>query len=169
MEKVPTGIFYWLGEGDVKHPVHLFMDQHGELFLIQKGKVRWSHKSNKDMYSLYVSDSVHDYVDDGQDMFPYSHSSGHTPMVVIMEDPYAIDALLDSVILSNSNDRWVSDLNGDGVLRLIFFAGNIALDPFAYSSESRPKGMSLTQNRSRVPFDAIRENTSPLIPSIFFG
>nr|GEW01978.1 RNA-directed DNA polymerase, eukaryota [Tanacetum cinerariifolium] len=27
-------------------------------------------------------------------------------------------ALLDSVILSNSNDRWVSDLNGDGVFRV---------------------------------------------------
>ncbi|GJR08957.1 RNA-directed DNA polymerase, eukaryota [Tanacetum coccineum] len=26
--------------------------------------------------------------------------------------------LLDSVILSNSNDRWVSDLNGDGVFRV---------------------------------------------------
>nr|GFB72301.1 RNA-directed DNA polymerase, eukaryota, reverse transcriptase zinc-binding domain protein [Tanacetum cinerariifolium] len=27
-------------------------------------------------------------------------------------------ALLDSIILSNSNDRWVSDLNGDGVFRV---------------------------------------------------
>ncbi|GKB42503.1 hypothetical protein Tco_0887445 [Tanacetum coccineum] len=27
-------------------------------------------------------------------------------------------ALLYSVILSNSNDRWVSDLNGDGVFRV---------------------------------------------------
>ncbi|GKB15156.1 hypothetical protein Tco_0849079, partial [Tanacetum coccineum] len=80
MEKVPTGIFYWLGEGDVKYPVHLLMDQHGELFLIQKGKVHWSHKTNIQMYSLLVSDGVYDYIDAGEDMRPYSHSSGHTPM-----------------------------------------------------------------------------------------
>ncbi|GKE97944.1 hypothetical protein Tco_0021295, partial [Tanacetum coccineum] len=37
-------------------------------------------------------------------------------------------ALLDSVILSNSNDRWVSDLNGDGVFRVNIFAWKLALD-----------------------------------------
>ncbi|GJY99950.1 hypothetical protein Tco_0517380 [Tanacetum coccineum] len=77
-------------------------------------------------------------------------------------------ALLDSDILSNSNDRWVSDLNGDGVFRVkdvrnlldeFFlpradiptrwvknipikvktFAWKLALERYAYSSESRPK------------------------------
>nr|GFA01264.1 RNA-directed DNA polymerase, eukaryota [Tanacetum cinerariifolium] len=37
-------------------------------------------------------------------------------------------ALLDFVILSNSNDRWVSDLNGDGVFR-VKDVGNL-LDEF---------------------------------------
>ena len=81
-EKVPTGLFYWFGEGHIKAPVHLLVDQHGELFLIQKGEgVYWSHKTNIEMYSLLVSDGVHDYVDVGEDMLPYSHTRGLTPTV----------------------------------------------------------------------------------------
>ncbi|GKB49613.1 serine/threonine-protein kinase/endoribonuclease IRE2 [Tanacetum coccineum] len=79
-EKVPTGLSY-SSQGDVKYPVQLLMDQHGELFLFQKRKVHWSHKTNIDMYSLLVSDGVCDYVDAGEDMVPYSHSRDHAHTV----------------------------------------------------------------------------------------
>ncbi|GJZ85339.1 serine/threonine-protein kinase/endoribonuclease IRE1a, partial [Tanacetum coccineum] len=88
-EKIPTGLYYWeTTQGDVQHPVDLLMDQHGELFLIQKGKrkgkgvVYWSHKINMDMYSLMVSDGVHVYVDAGEDMFPFVHTRDQTPKVI---------------------------------------------------------------------------------------
>ncbi|GJU49012.1 retrotransposon protein, putative, ty1-copia subclass [Tanacetum coccineum] len=78
--KVPTGLFYWFSEGET--PVFLLMDHHGELFLIQKGKVHWSHKTNIEMYSLFVSDGVNDYLDAGEDMFSYRHTPGLRPKVI---------------------------------------------------------------------------------------
>nr|GFC39055.1 RNA-directed DNA polymerase, eukaryota [Tanacetum cinerariifolium] len=99
--------------------------------------------------------------------------------------------LLDSVILSNSNDKWVSDLNGDGVFRVKdmrnlldefflpradvptrwvknipikvnIFAWRLALDRLPTRANLVQRNV-ITESQSCPLFDAILEDTSHLL------
>ncbi|GJR30664.1 RNA-directed DNA polymerase, eukaryota [Tanacetum coccineum] len=74
-------------------------------------------------------------------------------------------ALLDFVILSNSNDRWVSDLNGDGVknipIKVNIFAWTLALDRLPTRANLVQRNVVI-ESQSCPLCDAILEDSSHL-------